>query len=121
MVLEIDGVDIVPYIKFGGFKWQRSDVDSSKTTRSLDGYLDRVRVAIKRRLDVECRPLTAEEAKIVLDAIMPVWVDVRYYDPQEGNIVTRTMYSNNNPATYAMKQKDGTEWWDGITFPLIER
>lgn len=121
MVLEIDGVDMVPYIKFGGFKWQRSDVDSSKTTRALDGTLERVRVATKRRLDIECRPLTAKEVQIVLSAIMPVWVSVNYYDPQEGKAVTRTMYSNNNPATYAMKKPDGTEWWDGITFPLIER
>lgn len=121
MVLKIDGVDIVPYIKFGGLKWQRSDVDSSKTTRALDGTLERVRVATKRRLDVECRPLTSEEVKIVLDSIMPVWVEVEYYDPQDGKVVTRTMYSNNNPATYAMKRPDNTEWWDGVTFPLIER
>lgn len=121
MVLKIDGVDIVPYIKYGGLKWQRSDVDSTKTTRALDGTLERVRVAVKRRLDIDCRPLTSAEAKIVLDAIMPVWVTVEYYDPQNGAVVTRTMYSNNNPATYAMKRPNGTEWWDGISFPLIER
>ena len=27
MTLEIDGVNIVPYISRKGFKWQRSDID----------------------------------------------------------------------------------------------
>ena len=52
---------------------------------------------------------------------MPEWVTVTYYDPQVGNVVEKTMYSNNNPASYLMTKNDGTEWWDGITFPLIEK
>ena len=35
--------------------------------------------------------------------------------------VTKTMYSNNNPASYLMRKPDGTEYWEGITFPLIEQ
>jgi hypothetical protein len=35
--------------------------------------------------------------------------------------VTKTMYSNNNPASFLMRKPDGTEWWSGISFPLIER
>ena len=119
MILEINGVNIVPYIAYGGVQWQRSDVDGEGAGRDLTGALRRNRVATKRRLDVTCRPLKSEEAKIVLSAIMPEWVTVRYTDPQEG-VVTRKMYANNNPASYLMKKSDGTEWWTGITFPLIE-
>ena len=119
MVLTIDGVDMVPYIAYGGIKWQRSDVEGPDAGRDLTGTLRRNRVASKIRLDVTCRPLKATEAQIVLTAIMPEWVTVRYEDPQAG-LVTKQMYANNNPASYMMKRPDGTEWWAGITFPLIE-
>lgn len=120
MILEIDGVNIVPYIAYGGVQWQRSDVDGEGAGRDLNGTLRRNRVSTKRRLDITCRPLKANEAQIVLTAIMPEWVTVRYYDPQAG-VVTKTMYANNNPASFLMKKPDGTEYWTGITFPLIER
>lgn len=121
MTLKIDGVDMTAYIAFGGVKWQRSDVDGEGAGRMLDGQLERNRVATKIRLDVTCKPLKLSETSVVLSSIMPEWVTVQYDDPQAGRLLTKTMYSNNNPATYCMKQPDGTEWWSGITFPLIER
>lgn len=121
MVVEINGTNIVPYIAFGGFQWQRSDVDGPGAGRDLTGFLRRNRIATKRRLDITCRLLKSEELSIVLSLIMPEWVSVTYYDPQEGRVVTREMYSNNNPATYTIMHPDGTEWWGGITFPLIEK
>ena len=121
MILRINGVDIVPYIALGGFKWQRTDVDGEGAGRDLGGDMHRNRVATKRRLDVTCRPLTSEEASIVLTAIMPEWVTVEYLDVQMNSVISRKMYSNNNPATFMMQQPDGTELWDGISFPLIEK
>ena len=121
MVLTIDGTDIVPYIAYNGFQWQRSDVDGEGAGRMLDGTLQRNRLATMVRLDITCRLLKANEAAIVLSAIMPEWVTVTYYDPAAGSTVTKTMYANNNPATYQIKHPDGTEWWGGITFPLIEQ
>lgn len=121
MTLTIDGVDMTPYIANRGIKWQRSDLDAATAGRSLDGKLMRSRVASKIRLDITCVPLTTEDASLVLTAIMPEWVEVTYTDPQAGKDVTKTMYSNNNPASYLMEKRDGTEYWDGITFPLIEQ
>lgn len=121
MTLTIDGVDMTPYIAFRGVKWQRSDLDAPNSGRGLDGRLMRNRVASKIRLDVTCIPLTADKASTVLTTIMPEWVTVTYTDPQLGRDVTKTMYSNNNPASFLMRRPDGKEYWDGITFPLIER
>ncbi len=120
MTLTIGGVDITPYIAFKGLKWQRADVDSAQATRTLDGSLQRARVATKIRLDITCRPLTASEASIVLNAILPEWVTVTYDDPMSGTRTGITMYSNNNPASFLMS-KGNKEYWDGITFPLIEK
>lgn len=120
MTLKINGVDFTPFIAYRGLKWQRADVDKD-SGRTLDGKLRRNRVATKIRLDVTCRPLKGDETSQILTAIMPVWVTVEYFDPQLGAVTTKTMYSNNNPASYLMLKPDGTEWWDGVTFPLIER
>jgi len=120
VILEIDGLDMLPYVAYGGFKWQRTDVDGEGAGRDLTGDLRRNRVATKRRLDITCRPLTSKEAQLVLTAIMPEWVNVRYTDPQAGLIV-RTMYSNNNPANFLIRKPNGIELWSGITFPLIEK
>ena len=98
MVLKIDGVDILPYVAHQGIKWQRNDLDSSDAGRTMDGMMHRGRVASKIRLDITCRPLKSEEAKIVLNAIYPQYVTVEYLDPMYG-LVSKTMYANNNPAT----------------------
>lgn len=123
MNLIIDGIDLTPYIAFNGYKWQRSDVDGPNAGRSLDkAYLYRDRIATKIRLDITCRPLTTEEARIVLQAIEPEYVTVTYTDPQEGGDVhDMEMYSNNIPASHALHRRDGTDVWGGITFPLIQR
>lgn len=121
MTLTIDGVNMVPYIAYGGVKWQRADVDGQNAGRTLAATMVRDRIAIKRRLDVTCRPLTAKEASVVLKAIEPEYVAVTYTDPAEGGNVSKIMYSNNIPAQFLMEKRDGTEWWGGITFPLIER
>lgn len=126
MILTIDGVDFIDnanpknsYVAFGGVKWQRNDIDAPNSGRDLGGLMHRGRVATKIRLDITCRPLTEAEAQIVLNAIYPEYVTVTYTDPQYG-VVTRTMYSNNNPASFLLK-KSNTEYWGGITFPLVEQ
>lgn len=119
MVLNINGVDITPYIKYQGFKWTRNDVDSPNTGRTMDAKMHRGRVATKIRLDISCKPLTSDEASIVLNAIYPEYVTVTYTDPMYG-VVTKTMYSNNNPASYCIN-KGNREYWHGIDFPLVEQ
>jgi hypothetical protein len=121
MTFTVNGVNMLPYIAYQGLKWQRSDVEAPDAGRTLDGLLHRGRVATKIRLDVTCRPLTSSEASTVLSAILPEFVSVTYTDPMAGGTVTKTMYSNNNPASFLMRKRDGTEWWSGITFPLVER
>lgn len=121
MKVKINGLDITDYIAFGGFKWTRNDVDSPDTGRMLDGVMERTRVATKVRIDITCRPLLLSEASELLTAIMPVFVQAEYTDPQEGRVVTKTMYSNNNPASFCMKKPDGREFWSGIAFPLVEK
>ena len=119
MTLTIDGVNIVPYIAYGGLKWQRNDIDSPDAGRNMDGTMERGRVATKIRLDITCRLLTSAELSIVLNAILPETVSVVYDDPMYGT-VTKLMYANNNPATFQIQKSDGRVYWAGVTFPLVE-
>lgn len=120
MKLVINGVDFMPFIAKQGVKWQRSDIDASNSGRTMDGVMHRGRVTTKIRLDITCRPLTATEAMTVLNAILPEYVSVDYYDPMYGERYSVSMYSNNNPASFLI-EKPEDDWWSGITFPLIER
>lgn len=120
MYLTVDGVDMIPFIAYQGLKWSRNDIDCQNSGRTLDGSMVRGRVATKIRLDITCRPLTATELSTVLNAIYPEYVTVTYDDPMQGRVV-KTMYSNNNPASYCLLKPDGTEWWNEISFPLIEK
>lgn len=117
MILRIDGVDMMPYIRQKGIKWSRNDIDGTTAGRTMDGTMHRERITEKVRLDITCLPLTSEEAAVVLSTIYPEYLQVEYTDPMEG-IVTKTMYANNVPATYI---DTSTEMWEGIAFPLIER
>ena len=121
MVLTVNGVDMTPYIAYNGVKWQRYDVEAPDAGRTLDALMHRGRVATKIRLDVTCKPLTDSQVSTVLNAIYPEFVSVTYTDPQAGGTVTKTMYSNNNPATYLLHKEGQEDLWNGITFPLVER
>lgn len=120
MEIYVNNVLINPYIAFQGVKWQRNDVDGPNAGRTLDGTMVRDRVGEKDRLDITCRPLLAEELSTILQLINPVFVTVRYTSPLTNTLVTKTMYSNNVPATFCMK-KGNKDYWMGVSFPLIER
>ncbi len=113
-------VNISQYIAFQGLKRDRNDVDGPEAGRTMDGTMVRARVATKYRWDVTCRPLTTAELKIIEDLITPETIKVRIDDPQAGLNKEMTMYSNNTSAAFCIRKKDGTEWWNGVTFPLIE-
>lgn len=121
MTLTVNGIDMTPYVAAKeGIKWQRSDIEAQNAGRTLDGMMYRGRVGTKIRLDITCRPLSASELSVVMNAILPEYVTVTYDDPMYGR-VTKSMYSNNTPASFLIRRADGSEWWSGITFPLIER
>ena len=122
-LLIIDGEDFTGYLKAsGGYAVKRNDIDGENAGRNtMDATMYRDRKAIKMELTLACRPLTGAETKKLLNAIYPEFVTVTYNDPRVGVRYDVKMYSNNVPAEFLFTKPDGTEWWDGIKFPLIER
>lgn len=122
MTLTINGVDITPFVAFGGFAYQHSDIDAPDSGRTMDAVMHRGRVASKIRLDITCRPLKTAEASTVLSAIAPEWVTVTFTDPMTASNVTKTMYSNNRKASYLIHRTNSAQdLWMIDTFPLIEQ
>lgn len=114
-------VDITPYIAFGGLKWSRNDVEAANAGRMQNGEMQRDRVAVKYRWDVTCRPLVAVEQARVLRLIYPEYINVKYTDPYSNSTYTGTYYSNNIPSTFMIRHSNGTEYWTGLVFPLIQK
>lgn len=121
MKLEVNGIDLVPYIVENGYKVTRADGDSAEAGRTLDYTMHRARVATKFRIDVELKPLLTEDAEKVLKAIMPEYVSVTYTNPWLGGTQVTTMYSNNNVATIDMSFGDKRDRWQIDAIALVER
>lgn len=119
---KVNGVDILPYTKESGIKWQRNDVESPNAGRTMDGAMHRGRVAIKFRADFDIRDLHTEDTMMILNLILPEFVEVETnVHPLYGYVVT-SFYSNNVPATCVNIDKEtGDAIWTGISFPLIEQ
>ncbi len=124
MILTINGVNMKPYLANQGVSYTRNDIDGPNAGRALDGTMYRDRVTVKDKWTITCRPLTAEECAIVMQAIYPEYVTVTVTDPRTNSTRTFTAYSNNVPAQYLMRKKKNGKWidyWTGVSFPLIER
>lgn len=120
MVFKINGTDITPYIATGGLQWSRNDLDGPNAGRAMDGTMYRDRVAIKYKWDITCKPLTAQEAAIVLSLLEPEFITVTTTNPMTNTVESFESYSNNVPAQYLMNI-GGKEYWTGITFPIVQR
>lgn len=111
--------DLTPYIAFEGLQQSRNDIEASDAGRDQQGKLHRARVASPKRLDVTCRPLLDTELSLVLQAVYPEWLEVRYKDDRLNATRTAKMYSNNISSKFLIK-KYGKEYHGGVVIPLIE-
>ena len=119
---KINGVDILPYVKESGIKWQRNDVESQKAGRTMDAVMHRGRVAIKFRADFELLDLHTEDARMIMNLIIPEYVEVETNEHPLYDYLITSFYSNNGPATCVTIDKEtGVSIWTGISFPLIEQ
>lgn len=96
-----------------------SDLDG-ESNRNANGELIRDRIATKRKLEIEYQPLDLSEISLILKAISPVFISVEYPDPQEGGVITKTMYAGyKSSPMYSII--NGQPKWSGLKFNLIEK
>ena len=121
MTFMIDGTDVMPFIAFGGLRWQRVFIEGPNSGYLMSGDMQLDRIATKARWDVSCRALTGAELAEVLQLIEPEYVTLTYTDPTKNAVVSGTFHTDNFPVNFVVRQKNGVEYWSGLTFPLIER
>lgn len=120
-VLFINGRDYSGFLSNeDGYQITEYDVDGESAGETTDGTMIRDRIGAKEKGQFKCRPLTETEARQLLNDLYHEYVDVSWLSPRMGQRETFRCYSNNKPATFLFRKPDGTVWWSGISFPLIE-
>ena len=120
--LKIDGTEIANLIKVDGFHWERNDLDGPNAGRTLDGLAVRDLIASKIRLpDLDCRELTGAERATLENALFSAEFHTVECDDAIFRGVPRTMYCSSMSSGFSRRKQNGTEYWKGTKFTLVER
>ncbi|WP_294186341.1 DUF6711 family protein [uncultured Clostridium sp.] len=95
-----------------------SDLDG-ESNRNAKGELIRDRIAVKRKLNLEWRPLTQTEIQTLLNSVSDVFFTVTFPDPELG-MITKTMYVGDRTAP-AYQYVNGEVKWQGLKMNFIEK
>lgn len=101
------------------FQASISDIDG-ESNRNANGELLRDRIATKRKLELEWGPLSDTEISTILKAVKDVFFECTFPDPQEGKILTKTMYVGDRTApmyTYINNEAK----WTSLKMNFIEK
>ena len=117
--VNLDWVDITPWIAWQGLTFSRNDVDAPNAGRDMSGYMHRGRVASKEKMNIQTIQLTKSQASTLITLLLPQSFEVRVTPyPQTNAAKTMTMYSNNVKTTYTIKCANDELM--SLSFPLIE-
>lgn len=118
-VFKVDGVNYTGYVALSGLDWERNDIESPKSGRTMDTLMHRKRLGQKRKMTVSCRELTYDEIHALSLALDPEFVSVTYLDPALG-VVTKTFYGTSIGST-TQGARDGVVYFAKTKFELVER
>lgn len=119
MVIKINGQEIAAYP--ATFLVTTLDLDDGETSvRTADGTLNRDRIAVKRKIEMDFGGLRWNEISSILNSIKDEFFEVYYPDPMTGRYETKTFYSGDRPAAIAIS-KGNEIIWEGLKLSLVER
>lgn len=116
-MMKVDGKAIKSPSKFD---WGLQDVSGSDAGRTQDGTMHKNRITQKRKIDLAWSFPTKEETHAILIAFNPEYVDVTYWDPLDGEEVTRTFYVGDRSAPVKMWNINNKRYTT-VSFNIIER
>lgn len=87
-------VDLTPFLVPGGFTWSRIDIDLTGPTLQ-SGVTPVVRIREKYGATLNFRKLDDGNLKTVLEKLMPKKIQLRFYSPETGAQVTKTVVTGN--------------------------
>lgn len=120
IIFEIDGVTM-PMPSKGGFSITFADADGKGSGRNAKGYTRRHRLRRGiRTIEVKYKFINQTNSALVLNAISPEFVNVKYRDPLDG-ITTKRFYAGNRTVPAYGRTKNGVFMWEELSFNLIEQ
>lgn len=113
-------IPIESCIGFGGVKYTMNAIDGPNAGRALDGHMIRDMIAIKGRWDVQLTGIIKSvDAQVILSLVKPESFHIKT-DLPTGTLDMYECYTNNIPVQFALKKPDGTEYYSGVTIPIVE-
>lgn len=116
-MLKVDGIAIKTP---STFSWGLQDISSPSAGRTHDAVMHKNRIAQKRKIDLVWAMPTPEEIHAILVAFNPEYINVTYYDPLDGETVTRTFYTGDKTAAVKIWTVDNKRY-ESVSFNIIER
>lgn len=115
-VLQVNGV------VFTGLTAYKVDVEPlGNWERNANGILVGDLIAYKAKLNLSFGVLQGQHYQMLLGAMHPFFVSVKYWDPRAAGYATGEFYASARSGTLALVDTDGTRWWKDVAFNLIER
>ncbi len=96
------------------------DVSAADAGRTQDALMHKNRVAQKRKIQLAWNMCSPEEAHEILSAFADEYFRVTYYDPWDGDTVTRTFYSGDQDAPVKIWTVNSKRY-EQVSFDIIER
>lgn len=90
-IIEVDGVDLTPYLKSDGYQVEEFDV-SNDAGRMADGTMDLNYVDYKKRITLITRPLVGEDFRNFFVPLSKYTFSVHFFNPYSGQFETRDFY-----------------------------
>ena len=118
-VFKVGSKDFTNYVKLSGLGWERNDVESPKSGRTMDAVMHSKRLAQKRKLTITCRELSYPEIHALSIAVNPEFIDVTFLDPALG-VVTKKFYGTSISAT-TEGTRNGVVYFSDTKFEIVER
>lgn len=102
------------------FNWGLQDVSDSEAGRDQTAKMYKNRIAQKRKINLSWNGVRPDKIKTILQAFQPEYVMVEYFDPLEGEVVTREFYTGDKEAP--VQQWTGiSKLYTNVSFNIIER
>ncbi|MFW0731747.1 DUF6711 family protein [Enterococcus raffinosus] len=96
-------------------------LDSGSSGRNANGDMVRDILGRKTKLDAKWGPLNTSEVSLILRLIDAAFFTVRYLDPQEGGLITKSFYcGDSSTPVYSWNAKFSKMMWQGLSVPFIE-
>lgn len=100
-----------------GYVWSVNDVSDKNAGRTEDALMHKMRIARKRKLELEWQNVSTATANAILTAFEPQYVNVKCLDPLANGFVTKKFYSGDQKSE-AYNTRLGL--WT-VSFDIIEQ